>query len=443
MKKAIIHASLCLLPIAGISGQTAPVAPTGTLRTELFVTTADSVHPYRIPAIARANDGTLIAVSDYRPCNSDIGYGRVDLVSRLSHDGGRTWTPETAIRRGTGVAGASDCGFGDAAIVADNRSNEVLLVSVCGNTPYFSATRDNPNRVSRWRSHDGGRTWSSGEEITESIYSIFDKSRMGAVKSLFFGSGRICQSRIVKRGKYFRLYAALAARDGGNRVIYSDDFGESWNSLGSIDMSPVPKGDEPKCEEFPDGSVIVSSRTYGGRFFNIFRYSDVKRGLGTWGSAAFSSEKNNGTAAAGNACNGEILVVPAKRTADGAPTYLLLQSVPFGPGRTCVGIYYKEIDDRSIMRDPSALAADWDGKYQVTRLPSAYSTMTTFPNGDLAFFYEETTHGKDYTNVFVRLDIATITQGRYTSCPKASRKAFLRNLEKAARSGKVTTKIRK
>ena len=45
----------------------------------LFSTSGQSDVPYRIPALGAFGDGTLIAISAYRPCRADIGYGRVDL----------------------------------------------------------------------------------------------------------------------------------------------------------------------------------------------------------------------------------------------------------------------------------------------------------------------------------------------------------------------------
>ena len=187
--------------------------------TQCLFNSAASQVPYRIPAIAKTKSGQLLAVTDYRHCLSDIGFGRVDLHQRISRNNGRTWGPEQTIVEGSGVEASPQCGYGDAAIVADRQSQEVLLLCVCGQTPYFKATRDNPNRVARLRSHDGGRTWSAPEEITDQIYSLFDQSALGPVQSLFVGSGKICQSRIVKAGKYYRIYAALCARPGGNRVI--------------------------------------------------------------------------------------------------------------------------------------------------------------------------------------------------------------------------------
>ena len=62
--------------------------------------------PYRIPAIAVNRRGTLIAVSDYRPCGGDIGFGKVDLRYRLSDNNGATWSRELVLAEGDGVNGS-------------------------------------------------------------------------------------------------------------------------------------------------------------------------------------------------------------------------------------------------------------------------------------------------------------------------------------------------
>ena len=60
----------------------------------VFETPTTSAIPYRIPAIARAYNGDLIAVADYRHSRADIGMahnGRIDLRARISKDNGKTW----------------------------------------------------------------------------------------------------------------------------------------------------------------------------------------------------------------------------------------------------------------------------------------------------------------------------------------------------------------
>lgn len=380
---------------------------------------ADSI-PYRIPAIALLDDGSLLALSDYRHCRSDIGFGRVDIHGKFSRDNGASWSDEFVLVEGTGVHGAVDCGFGDAAIVADRESSELLVMMVCGETVYWHQTtnRQNPNRIAVMRSRDNGATWTPWEEITESVYSLFDECRAGCIESCFVGSGKIFQSRVTKVGSHYRIYAALCARPNGNRVIYSDDFGRTWNALGGTDGLPALRGDEPKCEELPDGRVILSSRAMGGRYFNFYTYTDVGTGEGSWGEAAFSGAENNGCAAVDNSCNGEILILPAIRRADGAKVRIVLQSVPLGPGRTNVGIWCRELPEEGLENmAPADFASGWAACYQISDTDSAYSTMVQQENGNIAFYYEETLNSDStgYEMIYREMPLDTITCGLYAA----------------------------
>ena len=276
----------------------------------LFESCQGDTIPYRIPAMAQLWDGSVYALTDFRHCGTDIGFGRVDIRGKRLK--GKKWGKEFVLIEGTGVQGAVDCGYGDPALVADCSSKEILVILVCGQTIYWhpSTTRQNPNRITQMRSLDGGKSWTK-EEITEKIYTLFDAAPDGCLQSCFVTSGKIFQSRIIKAGTHYRIYAALTARPNGNRVLYSDDFGRTWNVLGGVDQLPCPHGDEAKCEELPDGRVVLSSRAYGGRYFNIFTYSDVAAGNGEWGEAAPSGRRVKGCASLENACNGGLLIMPA------------------------------------------------------------------------------------------------------------------------------------
>lgn len=391
---------------------------TETVEQPLFKTRSGKI-PYRIPAIATAQNGNLIAVSDYRHCGADIGFGRVDLHYRISCTNGQTWSAERVMVEGDGVKGSVTCGYGDCAIVADAHSPEVLVVCVTGNTVYGHATttRENPNRVAVLRSHDNGLTWDAPVEITESIYTLFDSSALGPVQSLFFGSGRICQSRQIKVGSHYRIYAALCARPGGNRVVYSDDLGATWKALGDVNISPAPQGDEPKIEELPNGDVLLSSRAWGGRHYNIYNYTSRDSAAGQWQTVAVSQEQQGGVVAKENSTNGEILIVDAVEKASGKTMPIALQSVPLGPGRANVGIYYKALRSADDYTTPTAFATGWSGPYQVSDINSAYSTMCQQPDKRIAFFYEEETYGPNtaYTSMYIPLALQQITKGEFSA----------------------------
>ncbi len=393
----------------------------------LFYSPSPTNHPYRIPAIATAKNGDIIALNDHRPCGGDIGFGEVDIYCRVSKDNGHTWSEGKIIADGTGVGGAVDCGFGDAALCADRERNELLMMCVCGNAFYGSGstTRNNPNKMARFTAKLNEKTgeweWSTfnkkTDELTQQVYGLFDEGDVNGdgtpdpIQALFIGSGRLYQSRYVKVGDYYRIYAALCARPNGNRVIYSDDFGKTWKPLGGNTALPAPGGDEPKCEEMPDGSVILSSRTYG-RIFNIYTYTNPKTGEGSWQNAVTSNGNNNGIAV-GNSTNGEIMMLDAIRKSDREKVKLLIQSVPFGNGRTDVGFYYKEVPE-SMYGDVSALAANWTKGLQVTDQYSAYSAFTLQMDNRIGFFLEDgPATGNGYSMVYVPLTIEQITKGAY------------------------------
>ena len=385
------------------------------IRETLFQSTPQDSVPYRIPAIGQFPDGSILALSDYRPCRMDIGFGRVDMHGRISKDG-KQWGDEFTLMQGSGIPERIDCGFGDAAMVIDRESSEVMVIMVCGNTIYYDqkTNRQNPNRVACIRSYNAGKTWEPWKEITEEIYSLFDDSSHGCVQSCFFSSGKITQSRKVKIGSHYRIYHALTARPNGNRVIYSDDFGRTWSILGGKDALPVPKGDEAKCEELPNGDIIVSSRSIGGRYFNIFRFEDLTKGEGAWDGPVYSGEENKGCVALQNACNGEILMVRAKNKENGKKVTLVLQSIPVGPDRQNVGIYYKEVDGSESSAE---FAKDWMGPYQVSEKPSAYSTMIQLKNRKIGFYFEEYDRLRtlDYRMVYTELPLSEITSGKYVA----------------------------
>ena len=380
----------------------------GLNRYQRLFDTPENAIPYRIPAITTTRNGELIAVSDYRYCYGDIGYGAVDLHFRISHDNGLTWTEEQLLADGTGDEAQTTnmwtYAYGDCALVADRTSDEVVAMCVAGKTVYARARRDNPNRVALFRSHDGGKTWDKGREMTDQIYELFDRRTEGPINSLFIGSGKIYQSRYVKVGKYYRLYAALCTLSG-NFVIYSDDFADTWHVLGDPNISPARDGDEPKCEELPDGSVILSSR-YWGRLFNIFTFTNAERAEGSW-EKRFRALDMGGIQ---NACNGEIMLVQAIRKSDKKHVWVALQSVPFGPGRANVGFFYHELVSD---HEPAYLFAwNWKRGLQVSKQESAYSTFTLQKDNLFGFLWEE---GPAYYNIdYCALSLEDITNNEYS-----------------------------
>ena len=376
--------------------------------------------PYRIPAITTTANGYVFAINDYRPCGNDIGFGEVDLMMRHSTKAGAewdgtSWTEPVKIADGVGKEAAETwlTGFGDPAIVADRERNEILVMSVCGNRVcwhgnYGAGTEENPenpNRMARLRIiyNEETGTWEATEpeEVTYDIYPLFkDKEGKAHVGSMFIGAGRIAQSSMIKVGDYYRIYCAVWAVETGsyrhhNYALYSDDFGKTWNLLGELgndfNDSPAPLGNEPKCEELPDGSVLLSSRKGYGRYFNVFHYTNFEKAEGYWDGAVATDQVGN-LKFGSNDTNGEPLRIGN----------VLFQSVPTGNNRSGVSIFYKELSDDPATYTPTELSNGWK-KIQITDRESAYSSMCILPDGNIGLYYEEEPGG--YSMVYVPVEL--------------------------------------
>ena len=406
-------------------------------RCDIFSTPTTTDIPYRIPAIAALPNGRLICVADYRYSRQDIGVkkgGRIDLHLRISEDNGRSWGKPFPLVEGKGAESADfmNVGYGDPCIVADRGGKRVLVMSCAGDVAYVRGQRDLHQCIARFYSEDGGRNWSSPTDIAEPIYSLFDNGKYGPARSMFIASGRVVQSRYVKAGRYYRLYCAVlqtvANGEWMNFVLYSDDFGSSWSVLGGVDNAPILKGaDEAKVEELPNGNLLISSRTNNeGRNFNIFSFTNLKRAEGSWGEMAHSSKHNGGVHSDRNACNGELMVVPVVRRSDNREMYLLLQSLPLGPYRKNVGIYYKGLESSADISSPERIAQNWEGVFNASSQTSAYSTMAWQSNNTLGFLLEErefyTNDGGGYTIVYDNYTIEQITDNKYSFLHKEGKK---------------------
>ncbi|MCH5234729.1 MAG: hypothetical protein J1E16_05495 [Muribaculaceae bacterium] len=385
---------------------------------------SNSEIPYRIPAIAKTRNGDLVAVADYRYCKSDIGVipnGKLDLLYRIQDSNSGVWQPEKTLAT-TIDDGTNFIAFGDPCIVADRESDRILVTSCSGNVSFQKGTHENHQGWARFYSEDGGKTWSNFEDISDQVFSLLDRRSDGQINSFFIGSGKIIQSNIVKNGDSYRIYCAALVRVNDkktrvNYVLYSNDFGKNWELLGDVEDCPIPYGaDEPKTEELPDGSILVSSRIPGGRYYNVFHFSDINKGEGKWDTMAISNEETGGVKASTNPCNGETLCIPVRRNADGEETYLLLQSVPMNKkgGRANVGINYKDLGPLKGNYTASNIASNWDGEYEVTPYSSAYSTMVMDKDNEIAFFYEENLYNDGFDLVLKRLSIEDITNGDYS-----------------------------
>ncbi len=341
-------------------------------RTVVFAEGSDSCHFYRIPAMTLDRDGNVVAVIDRRyESLADLGYRStsIDISTRRSTDGGRTWGPQTFIARGD-TTRYLGFGFGDASLTL-TRSGKILCVMAPGRGR--AGFRRGLTHTAVSVSEDGGVSWSEPRLIPfpDTIHSAFATSGKGIVDA----DGDIL------------LMAAVLEHDYPDpmpvpwpihpHLFYSKDEGQTW----TLQDEPVATiGDESKLALLPDGRLLVSCRPgfYGPRWIN----TAVKGEDGVWHWEG--TRTSQGLEA--NNCNGDIL--------------------PWGKG-LILHSYIKEKETRKGLT--LAVSADGGDSWKdiLTLQPgsAAYSTMVAFKNGDVGILYEDGTNSPDggYDIVFARI----------------------------------------
>ena len=430
--------------ITHVNGKLTVTEPSTVTEATVFDDRSSSTPHYRIPALVMLNDGSLMAFADRRWGKGDVGIYdtninncEIDIVAEtMSYSDGtyKAWTTTyaghtasvLAIVEGYNNTSGFDRGHGDASVVVDRESGDVLMMCASGDVSYSGSTRTSPIRVGRYYGKDNGTAWSGGD-ITTSIYNINSQ-----LTKAFFSSGRMCQSTQIKVGSHYRVYAGLVT-NLGTIVLYSDDFGGSWSQLGSVAYS---SGDESKIVELPDGSVLVSAKvpntTSGnkGRAINVFKYSESPTkstpAAGTWTTAVLSCGSSvDGGGLYSPPCNGEMLIVPAKDI-NGNDVYAVLHSLPTNyynvnssnDDRANLSIYWKVFTSAADMAVPANYQMGWS-RYQVSSTTSAYSSMVLGADDKVKILYEENIstpsgYWASYDIRFKSLALETITNGNYT-----------------------------
>ena len=218
---------------------------------------------FRIPALAVAPNGDLLAAFDKRPVHGDSPAPN-SIWQRRSRDGGRTWEEPTVVRAGLESEEPGEkLGYSDPSYVVDTETGTLFLFCVFSkDTGVWDSDYGNDDADRRIQSanlsvsHDSGETWEH-RSLTEVV-------KPEDCRAMFATSGAGIQLRYGKhRGRLIQQYAGWFRGEGGEEdvsaySVYSDDHGETW-TMGT----PVgTEMDENKVAELSDGTVMLNSREH-------------------------------------------------------------------------------------------------------------------------------------------------------------------------------------
>ncbi|GAB2832306.1 exo-alpha-sialidase [Streptomyces daliensis] len=220
---------------------------------------------FRIPAVVRTTDGTLLAFAEgrVRDC-SDAG--DIDLVLKRSTDGGRTWGPLQVVSEGDGDT------HGNPAPVVDERTGRVLLAETWNTGRTDGRNCDTPcDRTPHLQySDDDGETWSRPRDLSDQILPRDWNSwyATGPVHGIQLQRGRHAGRLVL--GVNAETWSGGGETHNHAALVHSDDGGDTWRR-GATDTWPYEadgtfrqKPQEMTLVERRDGSVYVNGRETEG-----------------------------------------------------------------------------------------------------------------------------------------------------------------------------------
>ncbi|MEI5519220.1 sialidase family protein [Streptomyces brasiliscabiei] len=220
---------------------------------------------FRIPAVVRTTEGTLLAFAEGRVLNCGDA-ADIDLVVKRSTDGGRTWGPLRVVNEGDGDT------HGNPAPVVDRETGRVLLAETYNTGRLDSASCDVPcDRTPHLQySDDDGLTWSEPRSLTDQIRPAGWNSwyATGPVHGIQLTQGRHAGRLVL--GVNAESWADGRVTANHAALVTSDDGGDTWK-VGATDTWPIAadgtfrqKPSELTLTERAHGTVLVSGREQDG-----------------------------------------------------------------------------------------------------------------------------------------------------------------------------------
>ena len=253
---------------------------------------------YRIPAVAKAPDGNLLAFAEGRVkgCND---FGDVDIVLRRSNNNGQTWSEQMIVADNKNLQAGNPAPVVDL-LDPDFPQGRIFLFYNTG-TANEHETREGKalREVFYKTSTDNGKTWSESVNITTSVHR---PNRPDLNKNYRFKEdwrsyantpGHALQ---LNNGKYKGRLFIPANHSAGEpqssfndyraHAFYSDNHGKTWQLSESVE---VPSSNESIAVELSDGRVMQNIRQQnGGQRNRLIAIS--KNGGSKWDNVYFDQQ---------------------------------------------------------------------------------------------------------------------------------------------------------
>lgn len=320
--------------------------------TTIYTSGHEGYDNFRIPTMITLPSGRVLAFAEGRSAMSDAG--EINIVLRISDDGGRTFGPIKIVVPGCGNTAGNPCP------VYDRHTGKVLLTfnrnNAEGHEGLILQGRA-PRTVHITESADGGETWAPERDITvQTKMTLWTWHAVGPCHAIQLATGRIvvpCNHAVLdsateKSGPY------------RSHTLYSDDHGATWK----IGHDIADSTNECTVTELKNGNVLMNMRIQPIQVCRSLAVSSD--GGDTFGEYRFVE------AMPGPACQGSMLTV------EHSGAEYVLVSNPSHPTSRELLIIHESADGGDT----------WQDGYVITEGPAAYSDLTQLDEDHIAVIYE-------------------------------------------------------
>ncbi|PZF83445.1 sialidase family protein [Jiangella anatolica] len=396
MRRPVVLTLTLALAASVLAAQTPSQAVSPVRQAVVFESGTEGYDTFRIPAIVRSDEGTLLAFAEGR-VGGGGDTGDIDLVLRRSFDEGRTWGPLQVV----GDNGANV--FGNPTPVVDPGTGDIVLLSTHNAGDAAEAeimrgevTAEQSRRVFVQRSTDDGASWSPARDITATTkLPEWRWYATGPVHAIALEHGEH-RGRLVAPANHSTSPPAGSSDTGqeakyyGAHSLYSDDGGLTWQ-LGDIDtpLTGVVNPNENTVTELADGTLYFNARDQNGTGAGTRATTTSSDGGETF-DAPFALEPDIVTPVV----QGSVLRLP--RAGD-----RLVYAGPANPAaRRTLQLRYS-LDE----------GATWTGGLVLHDGPAAYSDLVEAGARTLGVLYENGDAGTYERITFARVPFAALDRG--------------------------------
>ncbi len=330
-----------------------------SLAKDIFIGGVDGYKVYRIPGMLVIPRGAvlkngkqlkqdrIIVMAEARR-DGALDTGVIDLVQKISDDGGNSWSEQQIICQYIEQDMHGKCG--NATPVFDHITGTVFLAYNLSGIPIDAPEGSRPHKSYMKTSNNGGLSWNEGKEL--------------AMPNSVFGPGHGIQKKFAPFNHRLVIpYNTSVGGQGSSIALYSDDYGETWLQGGKLGS-----GNENEIAELSNGNLIMATRHIApvgsppdpnGRLFSI---SD--NGGASWEKTSLNQKLPTPI------CQASLLTMNDK------------QGLLFlNPANTSARV-------QLTLRYSADNGNNWDNEFVVYPGPAGYSQLGMLTNNNIIGLYE-------------------------------------------------------